>query len=359
MPLTLIAAQIASGDFTVVNSCGNSLNAHSTCSLAVAFQPHSIGPATGTLTLSDQYRTQTIALTGTGIAPPGVTLSPASPLNFPATGVGLSTLSPTITLSNNNLSPLLLQNLTVTGDFAIVPASNTCGTTLAATTACTLQIAFAPTGAGPRIGFLTITDNSPTSPHILQLAGTGVDFTLTANGSTTATIASGQNAVYPLLLTSAAATPGTATFTCTGAPANATCNVTPGSIALGSTATISVTVLTGVSSATLTPAPSADWRTSHPMVGKTVAVEPVPAAPQAPASSRQPRASLRARHPVRMRLRPRHPSSRLSQPAAWSRHHTVRNLHHRRLSHQRRPYPHHQPHPHRPVGHKGVTVIKG
>jgi len=255
VPLTLIAAQIASGDFTVVNSCGNSLNAHSTCSLAIAFQPHSIGPATAALTLSDQYRTQTVTLTGTGIAPPGVSLAPTSPLNFPATGVGLSALSPTITLSNNNLFPLLLQNLTVTGDFAIVPDGNTCGTTLAATTACTLQIAFAPANAGPRIGFLTITDNSPTSPHILQLAGTGVDFTLTANGSTTATIASGQNAVYPLLLTSAATTPGIATFTCSGAPANATCNVTPGSIALGSTATISVTVLTGVSNAMLTPRP--------------------------------------------------------------------------------------------------------
>lgn len=260
VPLTLIAAQIASGDFTVVNACGNSLNAHSSCSLAVAFQPRSIGAATGALTVSDQYRTQTVALSGTGIAPPGVSLAPASPLDFPATGVGLSALSPTITLSNNNLSPLLLQNLTVTGDFAIAPASNTCGSSLAATTACTLQLAFTPTSAGPRTGFLTITDDSPTSPHILQVAGTGVDFTLTANGSTTVTIASGQSAVYPLLLTSAATTPGTASFTCTGAPANSTCNVTPGSIALGSTATISVTVLTGVSSAALTPPPLRNGR---------------------------------------------------------------------------------------------------
>ncbi len=32
--LTLIAAQIMAGDFTVVNSCGNSLNGHSSCSIA-------------------------------------------------------------------------------------------------------------------------------------------------------------------------------------------------------------------------------------------------------------------------------------------------------------------------------------
>ena len=60
VPLTLIAAQITSGDFTVVNACGNSLNAHSSCSLNVAFQPKSVGAITGVLTVSDQYRTQTI-----------------------------------------------------------------------------------------------------------------------------------------------------------------------------------------------------------------------------------------------------------------------------------------------------------
>ena len=357
LPLTLIAAQIATTDFTVVNSCGNSLNPHSTCSLAVAFQPHSIGPITGTLTLSDQYRTQTIALTGTGIAPPGVSLSPASPLNFPATGVGLSALSPTITLSNNNLTPLLLQNLTLTGDFALVPATNTCGTTLAATTACTLQIAFAPTIGGPRTGFLTITDNSPTSPHTLQLTGTGVDFTLTANGSTTATIASGQNAVYPLLLTSAATTPGTATFTCTGAPANATCNVTPGSIALGSTTTISVTVLTGVTSATAsTPSPRDTHRTLW-------LASLLPLSLLLLRRKRLPRLGILALLCILATLSgcgsgrvippPGYPTSR-PEP-----HHTIGNLHHSRLSHQRRPHPHPQPHPHRPVVTKSGTVIKG
>jgi hypothetical protein len=116
-----------------------------------------------------------------------------------------------------------------------------------------LQIAFSPTIGGPRTGTLTITDNSPNSPHILQLTGTGVDFTLSANGSTSVTVASGKSAVYPLLLSSAAVIPGTATFTCTGAPANATCNVTPDSIALGSTTTVSVTVLTGVATASLSP----------------------------------------------------------------------------------------------------------
>ena len=76
--LTLIAAQIASGDFTVVNGCGNSLNGHSSCSLLVGFVPKSVGPGAGVLTVTDEYRSQTVGLSGIGVAPPGVSLSPVS-----------------------------------------------------------------------------------------------------------------------------------------------------------------------------------------------------------------------------------------------------------------------------------------
>lgn len=247
VPLTLISVQTASADFSVVNSCGNSLNAHSACAISVTFAPQVVGAVAGTLTVADEYRSQTVSLFGIGVAPPGVSLSPTSALTFAATGVGITSAPQTITLTNNGGVPLQLQSPVLTGDFAIVSGSNTCGTTLPIGSACTMQAAFTPTAGGPRTGTLTMADNSATSPHVLQLSGTGVDFTLAANGSTSLTIKSGQNAVFPLLLTSAANVPGTATFSCSGVPANSTCNVTPGSIALGGTATISVTVDTGVS----------------------------------------------------------------------------------------------------------------
>ena len=245
-PLTLISAQTTSAGFSIVNACGNSLNPHSTCAISVTFAPQVVGPAVGTFTVADEYRTQTVTLAGTGIAPPGVSLSPTSALTFAATGVGIPSVPQTVTLTNNGGVPLQLQSPALTGDFTIASGSNTCGTTLAVGSACTLQVIFIPTTGGPRTGTLNMADNSPTSPHVLQLTGTGVDFTLTANGSTSITIHSGQNAVFPLLLASTANVPGTATFSCSGAPANSTCNVTPGSIALGSTSTISVTVNTGV-----------------------------------------------------------------------------------------------------------------
>jgi hypothetical protein len=247
LPLTLIAAQIT-GNFTAVNSCGNSLNPHSSCSIGVAFQPKNIGPLTGLLSVADQYRTQTVTLNGTGIAPPGVSLAPFSTVTFPSTGVGLTSSAQTVTLTNNAAGQLLVQSIALTGDFSIVPGSNNCGNSIAAYAACTMQVVFVPSVGGPRTGILTVTDNAQNSPQTLQLTGNGVDFMLGPDGSTSVTITNGQNAVFPLLLTSAANVSGTVTFACGGIPANATCNITPATVALGNTTTVSVTVLTGVTS---------------------------------------------------------------------------------------------------------------
>jgi hypothetical protein len=244
--LTGIAAGIASGDFAVVNGCGNSLSGHSTCALTVEFVPKSVGAGAGVLTVTDTYRSQTVALSGMGVAPAGVSLSPVSGMAFAAMGVGLTAGGQMVTLTNNGGMALAIQSMTASGDFAMVAGSNTCGANLAAGAACVMQIVFVPTAAGARVGSLTVVDSAGTSPQSLQLSGMGVDFALSANGATTQTIAAGAQAVYPLLLTSVAGVPGTATFACTGAPAYSTCVVTPSSAALGGTSTVTVTVATDV-----------------------------------------------------------------------------------------------------------------
>ena len=77
--LTLVAGQITSGDFTVVNSCGNSLSGHSSCSMLVAFVPKNLGATAGVLTVTDKFRAvQTIALEWSfRIAPLGVSVAAA------------------------------------------------------------------------------------------------------------------------------------------------------------------------------------------------------------------------------------------------------------------------------------------
>ncbi|SNS31770.1 Transmembrane protein 131-like [Granulicella rosea] len=251
--LTLIAASIASGDFTAVNGCGASLNAHSTCVIAVSFVPKSVGAQTGVLTVADQFRSQSVALSGAGLAPAGVSLSPVSGLTFANTPVGQTSAVQTVTLTNNGGVALAISGVAVTGDF--VSSASTCGSSLAAGAACALQVAFSPTVAGPRTGTLTFTDSAASSPQSLALAGIGIDFSLTPNGPTTATLVSGATASYGLLLSSAAGVPGTVAFTCTGAPAHAACAVSPAAPSLGGTTTITVNVGTGLAKASPAPLP--------------------------------------------------------------------------------------------------------
>ena len=247
--LTLISASIT-GDFSVVDACGASLAAHSTCAFSVSFTPTATSARIGTLTVSDQFQSQTVQLTGTGVAPPGVSLSPSS-LTFAATGVGLSALPQTLVLTNNGGLPLMVSSIAISPGFSIV--SNNCPGTLAANSACSISIVFSPSTAGTISGSLTLTDNAPSGTQTAILNGTGIDFTLAANGPTSATLSSGGSASYSLLLSSLTGISGNVAFTCTGAPANSTCTVVPSVGSLGGTQTILVTVQTGVTVVELTP----------------------------------------------------------------------------------------------------------
>ncbi len=245
VPLTLISAKISSGDFQAVNGCGSSLNAHSSCTIQVTYVPRSVGAGTGVLVVSDQFRSQAVSLNGMGVAPPGVSLSPTGAMVFPATVVGTRSSAQTVTLTNNGGVPLNFQSITLSGDFAFA-SGGTCGTALAPSASCTFQVLFAPSAGGSRAGSLTLTDNALTSTQTLGLTGAGIDFTLAADGGTSATIASGKTAVYPLLLSSAGGMSGSVALSCTGAPLNSTCVISPANVALGSTTLVKVTVTTGV-----------------------------------------------------------------------------------------------------------------
>ncbi len=245
--LTLIAAAVTEGDFAAANGCGTSLNPHSSCSIAVAYQPKNVGAETGVLTVSDQYRTQTVILRGTGVAPAGVSLAPFGGLQFAPTAVGATAAVQTVTLTNNGGLPLLIDSIVMQGEFGMVPQASTCGTTLAAGSACTMGVAFSPTSGGSRTGTLTVTSSAENSPHRLSLSGIGVDFQMVPNGLTSQTVASGKTAAYPLMVTSVADVPGTVAIACSGLPANTACSVSPASVSLGTSTQVLISVATGVS----------------------------------------------------------------------------------------------------------------
>lgn len=240
--LQQITVSTGSSEFVAANGCGAVLAAHSSCTISVSFAPSAVGARSATLTVTDAFRTQTVSLSGTGVAPAGVSLTPSS-LAFGAIGVGLASPAQTLTFTNNGGVTLTLGSAAVSGDYVI--ATNTCGTALAVSSACTLTVVFSPTSAGVRSGALTVATNAGT--QTVPLSGTGVDFTLASTGTTSATMNGASGTVtFPLLLSSVSAVTSTASLSCTGAPAHTTCVVSPASVSLGGTVNVSVTVATGV-----------------------------------------------------------------------------------------------------------------
>ncbi len=146
--IALTGIQVQStGDFAVVNGCGYSLNAQSSCAITVQYTPHAAGAETGSITVTDTLRSQTIALTGTGIAPPTDTLSPTS-LIFPVTLIGRSAPPQTVTLTNSGSSALTGLNIATVG--ASFTESNNCGTKLAAQSSCVITVDFHASDSGKR-----------------------------------------------------------------------------------------------------------------------------------------------------------------------------------------------------------------
>lgn len=241
--LTLVSANISSGSFTAASGCGTSLAAHATCAINVAFVPVTTGAASGVLIVSDQFRSQTVALSGTGVAPAGVSLTPTAGLAFGAIGVGLTSPAQTMTLTNNGGVTLTISSIAASGDFHL--ASTTCGAMLTPNAACTMLIVFAPTAGGARTGALMLTDNATSGTQTAALSGVGIDFALAATGPTSVTVVSGTSAVYTLALTAPAGVSGIAAMDCTGRPSHSLCTVAPATPTLGGAVNITVTVQTG------------------------------------------------------------------------------------------------------------------
>ncbi|MFZ0200648.1 MAG: choice-of-anchor D domain-containing protein [Candidatus Sulfotelmatobacter sp.] len=234
------------GDFSQVNNCTATLAANASCTINVTFTPTASGTRSGALSVSDdaQGTPQTVNLTGTGssAATPIAVVSPAS-LSFSSQPLTTSSASQAVTLSNPGSAGLNIGAIQVTGDFA---QTNNCPATLAANSRCTVNVTFTPTASGARSGTLTVTDNASGSPQVVNLAGTGTDFSLT-NSTGADTIQPGSAANYTLTVSHLGGSFGNAVkLTCSGLPAQTSCSlsptaVTPGASSASSTLTITST----------------------------------------------------------------------------------------------------------------------
>lgn len=108
-----------SGDFHQANECGLSLAAGASCTITVTFAPKVGGALSASLNVAYQGvgSPQQVALSGTGITPPTVTLTP-SKLTYAVQLIGTTSAAQTATLSNTGDKVVTISGISINGPFS-------------------------------------------------------------------------------------------------------------------------------------------------------------------------------------------------------------------------------------------------
>jgi hypothetical protein len=209
-----------SGDFPLTNACPRALAVGANCQISISFAPTANGPRAAFLDVTDNApgTPQIIPLSGSG-GLAAVQLS-ASTLNFASEPVGNTSASQSVTVSNTGYSTLNISSISVTGanagDFS---QTSSCGSTLGASSSCTVSVTFSPGVQGSRNAAVTIFDDAPGSPQTITLTGSGIGTvglspsSITFSGQYVGTSGLPQsvtvtnNGTAPLTITNAATSP--------------------------------------------------------------------------------------------------------------------------------------------------------
>jgi hypothetical protein len=263
LPLNGISFAV-SGPFTESDNCNGQLAANSSnssCAISVQFLPTAVGTQTGLLTVKDALQTQTVALSGTGLQPPVLTVSPTS-LDFGAVVPGQSSAAQTVTVTNGSSIAATSLTVSAASPFSLTQ-QNTCTGSLAAGASCTAGVIFQPAAYGTFTGALSVSSTSISSPYSVALTGEGFDFTVAVSGASSQTVASGQTAYFPLMITPENGLAGTFTLQCGTLPANALCLFNSGSVlqvSAGATGNPIAQISTGQSRSSVRLDGPAEWR---------------------------------------------------------------------------------------------------
>ncbi len=169
------------GDFSQTNNCSGSIVPGRSCNINVTFTPGALGTRSAVVTLTDDASDtpQTVPLSGKGVAP--ATLAPAS-LAFGNVAQGYSSVK-TVTLTNNQT--VALSGISISTGNADYTETDTCGTSIAAKTNCTITVTFVPSMTGADNATLTVTDSASNGPRTLPMTGSGLVQVMLTPASTT------------------------------------------------------------------------------------------------------------------------------------------------------------------------------
>ena len=180
-------AGIATSFGVSATTCVTSLAAGATCTVSVVFTPVAAGAVTATFTVSTStvgVASIAATLTGTGLTPPALSVSPAA-LQMGSVVVGNSTGLFTVEVTNTGQETMNVPTFAVSGanaaDFALSAPTDVTACTVALTPGltCSIQVTFSPTLIGVESAMLTVTgSNALPGVATVSLSGTGTPLIL-------------------------------------------------------------------------------------------------------------------------------------------------------------------------------------
>jgi hypothetical protein len=244
-----ISSIAASTGFAQTNNCpvSGSLAAGSSCTIQVTFTPTSSNTVSGTLSVTDDGpgSPEAVTLTGTVQA---VTLTPnsVSLVSY----IETTSAPQSVTLSNPSSQALAISSITASADFA---ETNNCpvGGRLPSGSSCTIKVTFTPTASGTASGTVSITDDGLGSPQMIGLTGTVQDFAIATTSQASVTVTPGQAANYAVSISPVNGFNQTVQLSCSGAPAQTTCTVTPTSVTLDGSKDVAASIAVVTTAATM------------------------------------------------------------------------------------------------------------
>jgi hypothetical protein len=159
--------------------------------------------------------------------------SPAASFSAPSLSFtaqdGSSSAPQTISLTNIGNGLLKVAKIATTSGFS---ETNNCPDTLKVGQGCAFSVSYAA-GSGASSGALTLSDNAYPGMQVIPLSSPGgtPDFTLSATPAS-ASVSAGASESYSISLNAVQGFTGTIELSCSGAPMQATCSVSPTSVTL-------------------------------------------------------------------------------------------------------------------------------
>lgn len=247
VPLLLAGAE-TTGDYSLINTCGDSVAIAATCAMNVTLQPTAAGLRTGSLLIHDNSpgSPHTVLLTN-GRTQVSVSLFPST-LDFSSQVIGAAPTSKKVTMTNVGdqtvaISGPSIGDATQGSDFAL--SENTCSSPIVPGGNCSVTVTFSPDTTGVQTAVLAATDVGVVSNDItmVPLSGAGWDFTLSLRDGTPASLSPLRSGSYDLDVTPLGGFIGTIALavSCnlTGA---ASCAVTPSSVNITDTSPMTIHV---------------------------------------------------------------------------------------------------------------------